>query len=218
MSSFDQIIYKQCKEPFPHLILKNFYDEEELKMIWQELKFLTKPGKLLSPKDYGGIDKSTTAKALILDEVYGIRRMSNILKCYRKIFDERIIDLFSEIHGCCSIFKYSNDDCTKIRYYHDGEYYKPHTDGSMNYLAFSYFYKEPKKFIGGELEFPKYNYEFPCTNNSLILMPAWVEHGVKKVEIKDSDYYDGNGRYAITTFINILDIVSMRRKRKEMIK
>ena len=31
-------------------------------------------------------------------------------------------------------------------------------------------------------------------------MPAWVEDGFTKVSIKDSDYYDGFGRYAITSF------------------
>ena len=73
-------------------------------------------------------------------------------------------------------------------------------DNFFQYLAFSYFYREPKRFDGGELFFPKYNYSFQCDNNSLIMMPAWVEHGVTKVSIKDSDYYDGYGRYAITSF------------------
>ena len=70
----------------------------------------------------------------------------------------------------------------------------------MQFLAFSYFYKEPKRFEGGNLIFPKYDYEFGCENNSLIMMPAWVEHGVSEVSIKDSDYFDGYGRYAITHF------------------
>ena len=37
-------------------------------------------------------------------------------------------------------------------------------------------------------------------HNSLIIMPAWVKHGVSKVSTSDSDYYDGYGRYAITHF------------------
>ena len=69
-----------------------------------------------------------------------------------------------------------------------------------NFLAFSYFHKEPKVFSGGELIFPKYNYTFDCPNNSLIMMPGWVEHGVNEVSIEDSDYYDGYGRYSITSF------------------
>jgi len=212
MSSFDQLIYKQCEEPFPHLLLKNFYDAEELNMIWQELKFLTKSGKLLDPIRYGGESMCfTNSKTLILDDIYGIRRMSNILKCYRKIFHEYILGLFSEIHDSCLRMKYSNGDCTQIRYYHDGEYHKPHTDAAMNFLAIFNFYKEPKKFSGGELYFPKYDYEFSCPNNSMIIMPSWVKHGVREVKIKDSDYYDGNGRYTITTFMDNVDEVKMEK-------
>ena len=37
------------------------------------------------------------------------------------------------------------------------------------------------------------------------MMPGWVEHGVKKVTINDSDYYDGYGRYAITSFFGSKD-------------
>ena len=41
--------------PFPHIIYDNFYNQEELDLIWEELKFYTKPGKLLEPKDFGGV-------------------------------------------------------------------------------------------------------------------------------------------------------------------
>ena len=54
---------KAYTDPFPHLIIRNFYNEEELKLIWEELNFLTKPGKLLEAKDYGGIPHKTNSKA-----------------------------------------------------------------------------------------------------------------------------------------------------------
>ena len=71
---------------------------------------------------------------------------------------------------------------------------------TFQFLAFSYFYKEPKKFEGGQLYFPKYDYEVSCDNNSMIIFPGWVEHGVREVSIKESDYFEGWGRYAITSF------------------
>ena len=194
-------------EPFPHFIIKSFYNEEELDLIWEELNFYTKPGKFLPPKDYGGIEGFTDAKALCLDNVYSAggkevdyRKLSNILTVNRKIFDPQVLEEFSKIHDCCLPVKEVNNDYTKVRYYHDGDFYEPHTDNFFQYLAFSYFYREPKRFDGGDLFFPKYNYSFKCDNNSLIMMPAWVEHGVTKLSIKDSDYYDGYGRYAITSF------------------
>ena len=195
--------------PFPHMIIDNFYNEEELELIWEELKFYTKPGKLLEAKDYGGVVGYTNAKALMLDSVYrnysdndgvNYRILSNILTVNRKLFASGILDTFATIHDCCSIANQSNSDTTKIRYYHDGEGYDPHTDKGFQFLAFSYFYKEPKKFTGGQLYFPKYDYEIPCDNNSMIIFPGWVEHGVREVSIENSDYYDGWGRYAITSF------------------
>ena len=188
-------------DPFPHLVIKNFYNEEELKLIWEELNFYTKPDKLLEAKDFGGVVDATNSHAIVLDDVYKInRKLSNILTVTRKIFNSGILDVFSNIHDCCCIAKESNWDCTKVRYYHNGEYYEPHTDKSMQFLAFYYIYKEPKKFTGGEVCFPKYDYEYGCDANSIIIFPGWVEHGVKEIKIEDSEYYDGWGRYAITNF------------------
>ena len=187
--------------PFPHLIIKNFYNEKELELIWEELNFYTKPDKLLEAKDFGGIADRTNSHAIVLDEIYNSnRKLSNILTVTRKIFNSGILDVFSDIHDCCCIAKKANWDCTKVRYYHNGEYYEPHTDKSMQFLAFYYIHKEPKKYTGGEVYFPKYNYEYGCDSNSIIIFPGWVEHGVKEVKIEDSEYFDGYGRYSITNF------------------
>ena len=200
-------------DPFPHAIFHNFYNDDELKLIWEELDFYTKPDKLLDAKDYGGVVTHTNSKALWLDKVYQdeYRDISNILRVTRKIFLSNIMDVFANIHDCVSLSAESNYDNTKVRYYHDGDYYKPHVDKYVEFLAFSYFYREPKKFEGGELFFPKYDYSFKCDNNSLIIFPGWVEHGVSKVSIADSDYYEGFGRYAITSFFGLQD----RRKETE---
>jgi len=195
--------------PFPHLIIDNFYNEEELELIWEELNYYTKPGKLFEAENYGGVVGYTSAKAIVLDSVYrnfsksdgnNYRPLSNILTVNRKLFKSGVLDVFSEIHDCCILANQSNNDVTKVRYYHNGDSYDPHTDRPFHFLAFSYFYKEPKKFEGGELYFPRYDYEVSCDNNSMIIFPGWVEHGVKEVKIDDSDYFDGYGRYAITSF------------------
>ena len=191
------------KGPFPHIIINNFYNEEELKLIWQELDFFTAPDKLLEPKDYGGVIDATNAKAIILDEVYGnfYRRISNILTTNRKLFTSGVLDVLEDVHPSCRCATLVEKDLTKLRYYHNGDYYEPHTDHTVAFLAFSYFYKEPKKFQGGELEFPEYDYELECVNNSTIIFPGWVEHGVKEVSIEESDYYEGMGRYCVSNFM-----------------
>ena len=52
----EELSARVLSSPFPHLIIENFYNKKELDLIWEEIKFLTKPGKLLPPEDYGGID------------------------------------------------------------------------------------------------------------------------------------------------------------------
>ena len=195
-------------DPYPLMVVNNFYNEEELALIWKELDFYTEPNKLLEAEEYGGVIGYTNAKALLLDQIYkkskdgktDYRNISNILTVNRKLFSCGVLDTYAEIHDCVGLANKTNWDITKVRYYHDGEYYDPHTDSPFQFLAFSYFYREPKRFDGGHLIFPRYDYEFNCEHNSLIMMPAWVEHGVSEVSIKESDYYDGYGRYAITHF------------------
>ena len=198
----ENLIADRFDKPFPHIIFHNFYNEKELELIWEELDFYTKEDKLFEAKEFGGIVNSTNSKAIWLDKVYKdqYRKLSNILTVNRKIFDEEVLNAFASVHDCCSIAVHCNYDVTKVRYYHNGDYYKPHTDKTVQFLAFSYFFREPKRFTGGELIFPKYDYKFSCDNNSLIMMPGWVEHGVSEVKIDNSDYFDGYGRYAITSF------------------
>ena len=90
-------------DPFPHLILENFYNEEELNLVWEELKFYTKPGKLLEPKDFGGVVDKTNSHAIALDAVYindkknnvNYRNLSNILTVNRKLFLPEILEPFA---------------------------------------------------------------------------------------------------------------------------
>ena len=196
------------QKPFPHLILKNFYTQEELRLIWQELNFYTQPGKLFDAKDFGGVVGRTNSHAISLDELYynkKLRKISNILQVNRKLFDQDLLSGFAKVDDCCGIATMCNDDITKVRYYHDGEYYEPHTDLAFQFLSFSYFYREPKKFIGGEVYFPQYDYEYPCYNNSVIMFPGWVKHGVRAVKIDNSDYFEGKGRYCISSFFGFKD-------------
>ena len=211
----EELVCNNYDTPFPHMIIKNFFNEEELELIWQELDFYTHPGKLLKAENFGGIVGYTNSSAIILDQIYrnyskvtnetingnpNFRPISNILTLNRKLFESGVLDALADVHDSVSLVNQSNWDSVKVRYYHNGEYYDAHTDKAMQFLAFYYINKEPKKYTGGEVYFPKYDYEYGCDNNSIIVFPGWVEHGVRKVSIKDSDYHEGYGRYAITTF------------------
>ena len=66
----EEIICNTYDKPFPHMIIKNFFNEEELELIWEELKFYTHPGKLMKAEDFGGIVGYTNSSAIILDQIY----------------------------------------------------------------------------------------------------------------------------------------------------
>ena len=109
-------------DPFPHLIIKNYYNSKELELLWEELNFYTKPGKLLPAEKYGGIKGYTEAKAISLDALYidrspnggaNFRNISDILTVSRKLFTSGILDEFSKIHDCCSLASKTNNDFTK---------------------------------------------------------------------------------------------------------
>lgn len=191
-------------KPFPHIIVEEMYDDSELSLIWEELNFLTKPGKLWDPEKHQASNDDgyqTESKAIILDYLYSERVVSDILGVNRKLFSGPYLKLLSEIAPHCALATRSNYDLTKIRYYHHNDYYDAHVDTVFDFISFTYFYKKPKKFSGGELFFPEYDYEFECSDNSMIIIPSYVEHGVKKVFIESSDYYDGYGRYCMTQFL-----------------
>lgn len=205
---------KIFREPFPHLIIENYYLEKELDLIWEELNFLSKPGKLYDPGichgafNYETNEYLTNSRALVLEETYNNKNISNILSVSQKLFNHGFLNIFSDKFPQYKKILYCDYCRTKVRYYHNGEYYEPHTDINNDFLVFTYFHKEPKKFTGGELYFPEYDdYQFHCNNNSLILIPSYVTHGVKTVNIENSDYFDNYGRYCISYFLGI-DIIT----------
>ena len=121
---------RALKDPFPHLIVENMYNEKELELIWEELEFLNKPGKLQDPENYGAAkvenEYATNSKAIILDDVYADRNISNILKINRKIFNYS--EIYSKLSPYHLKFLYCNMDITKIRYYHNKEFYQNLSD------------------------------------------------------------------------------------------
>lgn len=193
-------------KPFPHIIFTDYFTEDQLKDIWEELIFLSKPDKLFEPGIHhgaGGKGGSTNSRAVCLEESYRIYSLSNILKIYDTILLEPEINQAIQEWATYLRLKFIERKITKVRYYHNGDKYDRHTDYRQDFLLFSYFNKEPKKFNGGEVYFPEYEYQFECNNNSLIIFPGYIEHEVKEVFIEDNDYWAGNGRYCISQFLSI---------------
>lgn len=200
-----QIIHK-LSEPFPHLIVENMYNEEELELIWEELNFLTKPYKLNvsdsgTAKDSQGNFKSQS-KSIVLDNVYCEKNVSNILIVNKKLFAGGYLNIFSQISPSCKSILYQKFSLTKLRYYEDGIQYLPHVD-IFNYTAITFFHKKPKAFTGGELYFPEYNYTFECNNNNMILFPSCLLHASQTISMNKTFDCLGHGKYSMMQFLNL---------------
>lgn len=198
------------QEPFPHAIIRNFYDQEELSLIWRELDFLTSPHKLEHTSLHGSnaIDTLTglpmsESLGLSLDEIYqGDRNISDILRLNRKIFQPVIIQAFESLSPLLGHLKMVNEDFTKIKYYENGNYYRRHKDESR-FTTVTYFYKEPKAFTGGDLHFDEYDYTIPIENNMLVFFVGCIEHSSLDVKM-NGDYpkYSGYGKYVMNQFLD----------------
>ena len=208
------INYLDCG--FPYILIDDFYNEEELDLIWEELDFLSYDFKLKSPEETGaafvppdksGIDERILLKknrGIFLEDVFKYKECSNILKVNKKLFD---IDLIK--HGSWffkNIPEALSTGTNLISYYEDTDeersYYAPHRDTAL-VTCLTWFYKgTSKKFKGGDLYFP--DYDNKCVEvkyNRVILFPSFIQHAVDNVEVEECFRGKYMGRYCLTTFM-----------------
>jgi hypothetical protein len=181
-------------EPVTFCIIKNFYSEDDLELIWKELENL-KP-------HFGGPENTGTAhNALGQPKKHNkgvfLPQGNPITILNRKLFKRELTHDLSKLNWFFGYLKHLNHDTTLVSYYEDSGHYKAHIDHSV-ITAIHYLWKEPKTFTGGGLYFG--NFEVPIENNCMLIFPSCTLHEVKPLQ--------GYGRYALTQF------VSMREKER----
>jgi Rps23 Pro-64 3,4-dihydroxylase Tpa1-like proline 4-hydroxylase len=187
-------------------IIKNFYDESELRLIMRELDFLNSSTKLLPPdQTNAAVHEDGTSKkrntGIFLDQIYLVRNISDILQVNRKVFNPLVtIKLIDEDLSFRHV-QQVNKDTTLVSYYEDSDYYEPHQD-SATFTVLSYFYKEPKKFTGGDLVLTDFDYTIEIENNMVVYMPSVYLHEVTPIKMKEEDMNQGLGRYCVSMFLN----------------
>lgn len=195
------MIIQKITKPFPHLVIEDFYNQDELKLIWQELDFLTSANKLI-PANMDGSSSKSNALSASLGAIYKDLKYSNIDFINKKILSLEIKDAFfslSELFGHIAMINKIN---TKIKYYENGHNYYKHKD-LPRFTGINYLYKEPKKFEGGDLYFDDYDYKIELKNNMFILFIGCLNHSVTPIILNENSYITGNGKYSITSFLNI---------------
>lgn len=189
---------ENLSEPFYHTIIYDYYNSEEEKLIWQELEFLNKKGKLLPPLVTGDPNASPNKVGVFLNQLYRDKKnFSNILNVNKKI--HKIKNLLSEniFTNYLNIVDY---ETTMISYYEDESYYLAHHDCYV-LSSVTTFWKTPKQFSGGNLIFTKHRYCPKMDHNTMILFPSYEIHEVSDISMEVNDGV--NGRYTINQFYAI---------------
>jgi hypothetical protein len=187
----------------PYLLVKDYFTEAELDMIWKELDHLNRPGVFDPPGNTGSatyegeIIKSNSG--VFIDKVYTHPKYSAIFQCNHKIFDGYTAQYWDLSFYNRGILQTNASDHL-ISYYENSDHYKPHNDQAVA-TALHWLWKEPKKFEGGELTFSDTGETIPLTNNTMLLFPSYAMHEVSPVIMAPEDMGKGLGRYCISIFM-----------------
>lgn len=196
-------------DPFPFITIEQTFDEEEINLMWNEIKFLYYANKFNPPEKTGGAYDTIDGKKVYkknnsgiwLSEIYKQPEFSNIFSVNRKIIENKE-EIFSSHPSWFYKNIYFNEDNTLISYYENGGYYKEHTDNAY-ITCLTWFHKQPKKFKGGNLVFTDYKIQIEVLNNCTVIFPSCIKHSVTEVEMVEKDCGDLNGRVCMTQFIGV---------------
>jgi len=199
------MITKIFNDKIPYMIIDNYYDEQELRLIWEELDFLSYPHKLKrATKDSGGAIDIKTDELLkknfhrYIDQIYIERELSNILTVNRKLYDDDYKILKHHPNWFFQNIQL-NKDYTQVGYYEDNDCYGEHRDSST-VTALTWLYKEPKKFTGGDLFLSSDKIKIDCINNRTLIFPSIIPHSVNEIHMSQESQGRRLGRYVISQF------------------
>ena len=87
-----------------------------------------------------------------------------------------------------------------VSYYENSDYYKSHRDDAI-VTVLNYFFKEPKRFEGGEIIFTDYDLKFQVTNEITIIFPSNIKHEVSEIYLDKKYEGKGLGRFCMNQFL-----------------
>ena len=191
-------------EPFPYIVIDDYYERNELEYIWEELDFLSHPNKLKRATKRSGGASDNDGKLLkrnfhrYLDGVYTERELSNILTVNRKLFEDNCKLFRQHPHWFFQNVVFDND-FTQVGYYEDNDEYGQHYDCATA-TSLTWLYREPKRFTGGDLFLGHEKIKIDCINNRTLIFPSMIRHSVNKIQMEREHQNKRLGRYAISQF------------------
>lgn len=200
----------------------NVYDERELQVIWEVLEKIQAEDlwdddeALLSSYHEETKENKRKGKGYWLGGAgYQIREDPDIHR-----INDVIAKIFRVYTGDYSLSGLWNEGIlltnwhqSILNYYEHTDKYSPHKDMCM-FTALTWFYKEPRKFLGGELRLPQLGHTIELRSNRMIIIPGWLEHEVIPIGMSEEDMNKGLGRYSIATFMNINQELAKQERAK----
>tara|TARA_B100000929_G_scaffold197636_1_gene156840 strand:- start:755 stop:1330 length:576 start_codon:yes stop_codon:yes gene_type:complete len=187
------------------MIVDDFYTLTEQDLIWEELESYhhlfkkdDKTGKFgTAIKDGKPLAK---LNRIYLEELYSNNREdSNILTAYKKIVSKEVIENYERTTSSGKQFRITDCDCSIVSYYDNLDKYGEHFDSFMH-TVLVWFYREPKRFKGGNLIFTEPNEKIECKHNRIIIFPSYYLHEIDEVTLEEKYRNKRLGRYCITHF------------------
>lgn len=184
--------------------MDNFFTEEELDTVWNELNWITNPSRLLPASVTGSPAHKTNHLSYVPEGLFQNKFCSDIVQiCNNKILNnENLKDEFHKINPLHGSIKMVNNLDTIVKYYEGNQGYKAHRDYAI-YSSMIFLHKEPKSYTGGDILFPELKTKIECINNRFILFGSGLSHEVSPLVMEDKTLINGKGRYSIVNFLTV---------------
>jgi len=196
---------KYNKNPlYPFLVVDNWYTPDEEKAVWSELELYSN----IETKRAEDTIVARTSEGVPLGKSYRWYHNDYYTdKHYHKfpieknLYKVRTKEFHKELSFATPYYRNfpnSNKNTGLISYYEEGDEYKSHHDTFL-WTHLIWFYKEPKKFIGGDFTIDEANVTIKCKHNRAIFFPCCYNHSVDKIKMTENMPF-GHGRWTITHF------------------
>lgn len=200
-------------KPKPEILLfDGWYSKEEEALVWKELDLFSQQDKFeraentVVAKNRDGTPKGKSFR-LYLSLFYNnnYAHMSPIQNFSSKVLDPKFQQIVRDESPMFSrTFFNTNKTHTLISYYDDSDYYDSHID-SFFWTMLIWFYKEPKKFTGGDLYFEDFDITIPIKHNRAIMFPCYYMHASTLVNLPQEEKFKNLGKYTITHFFDYIN-------------
>lgn len=192
------------KNGYQFLYVDNWFNKNEEKLIWKELDFYYRPDNLELASDFSAKKDGVTLSnswRMYPDAMFteNYKHVSSIISSTKKFQDIKFQDFIKKAMPHGVQFCLMDKNSSIVSYYDNAHEYKTHHDNPQ-FTALIWFFKEPKKFTGGDFIFTQSNVNVKCKHNRMVLFPSYYLHKVTPV-LLDNEYRNkGLGRFTITHF------------------